>query len=804
MFRNYLKIAIRQVLKQKLYAAINIFGLAIGVAAALFAIIFIQDELNHDHFHNNLDRMYRIGLHGRIGEQEVFTSNTCPPLAQAMINEIPQVEKSIRINRMNGVIIRKESHNLAFTEQKVLAADSNFFHFFDFKLLHGNPQTALEEPNSIILTEEMNKKYFDGEISLGEPLSIFNEGTAYKVTGICANPPSNSHIDFNFILSSRSMDRFSNSVWTNNFLYTYIITHPDADLNNIQRILDDLVIRNVGPEIERFMGVSFEQMQEQGGIYGFFIDAVKDIHLYVSRDDEMEPGGDIAYVYMIGIVGMFIIIIACINFMNLSTARSAGRAMEVGMRKSLGSLRSEMIGQFLLESSLYSLLATLIGVIMVIVLLPQFNVLVSKELLLMTLAEPTMIGFTLALMIVIGLFAGCYPALYLTSFRAAEVLKGKIASSMKTGKVRSGLVVMQFVISITLIIGTIIVYQQLRYTQNKNLGFNKENVLVISNTNRLESSMEAFKNKLAEQNGIVAASYANSTIPGVNNTTIFKTAGDEQDHIIGTYLGDYDHLETLGYQLKVGRNFSRDFITDSTAVIINEAAVKELGWDAPLEETLLYPFGDNGEVSRFKVIGVLKDFNFESLKSRIRPLVLRLVNTGNLMTVRYDMETGDAVAVIEGIWKNLAPNEPFDYFFLDDSFNELYVSEQRIGKFFTVLSAIAIFIACLGLFGLAAFMAEQRTKEIGIRKTLGASTFNITGLLSKEFIKLVLIAFVISIFPAWYFAGKWLENFAYRIEINPLIFLFGGIIALGISMFTVSYQSIRAAQTNPVDAIKHE
>jgi putative ABC transport system permease protein len=551
------------------------------------------------------------------------------------------------------------------------------------------------------------------------------------------------------------------------------------------------------------MGRTFDQFIEQGNAYGYLIKPVKDIHLYSTSEDELEPGGNINYIYLFTAIGIFIILIASINFMNLSTAKSAGRAKEVGLRKTLGSHRGQLVNQFLVESLIFSLISGLVAVIMVYILLPVFNNFAAKGIEVSTLFSFEMISVVIVLTILVGIIAGSYPAFYLTAFNPSEVLKGKVKSGTKSGILRGILVVVQFAISIILIVCTMIVYQQLRYTQNINLGFDRENVIVIQNTGRLETNRKAFKNNLIRLSSVSAASYTNSVVPGVNNTTVFRSPGSDIDHIMGTYLTDYDHLNAMDLKLAEGRNFSPEFPSDSLAIMVNEATVKEMEWENPIGEKLWF-FGDGEQI--LTVVGVVKDFNFESLHSKVRPLVIRFLDESNRLLVRYDKGTfpSEAVAQLEAEWLKLGEGELFQYNFLDESFDALYRTEQRLGEIFYLFTGIAIFIASLGLFGLAAFIAEQRTKEIGIRKALGASEVGISALLSKEFVKYIAIALLIAIYPAYSIMSNWLESFAYRIDINPVIFALSGLIALIIALVTVSFQAIKAARVNPVESLKYE
>lgn len=802
MIRNYFLIAFRNIVKQKFYSFINILGLTIGIAATLFIILYVADELSYDRFHSKIDRMYRVGLNGKLAGQEVHVVSTPPPLAGAMVAEVPGVEHALRLWQWGDVVIRHEDK--VFTEDLIFHTDSNFFKVFSFELIEGDPETALIEPNSMVLTESNAKKFFGDEEKLGQIITFSNDNKAMKVTGIIEDPPHNSHFKYNYLISFSSNDFGKSDQWISNSLHTYFILEEGVNPENIESTLNNnLIPKYVGPALQQFMGISLEQFLEQDGAYGYFITAVKDIHLFSDVDGELEPPGDIAYIYIFVAIGLFIIIIASINFMNLSTAKSSGRAREVGMRKTLGSLKSQLISQFLLESTIYSFIAVALAAFVVSVLLPQFNLLSGKKLEFSQLLNPFMVFSAITLTLLIGILAGSYPAFYLTRFKVADVFKGSAAKGSKSGIIRGGLVVIQFSISILLIICTMLVYRQLQFTQNKNLGFDKEKVMVISNVDRLESNRKAFKDALQNDANIVAASYSNSVIPGVNNTTIFRKPESEEDHIIGVYFADHEHFDVMGFELAEGRNFSRDFPSDSTAMLVNESIVTAMGWENPIGEQLISFNGE--EPLKITVVGVLKDYNFESLRDNIRPIMIRLGDFGNDMTVRYTHnDPREAVKLIESKWKEVAPNEPFEFVFLDERFDEMYRAEQRLGVLFTIFTGLAIFIACLGLFGLAAFTAEQRTKEIGIRKAMGASSFTIVRLLSSEFVKFILIAFVISIYPAYYFISGWLENFVYRINISWWVFLLSGFLALFIALFTVSFQSVKASRLNPANTLRYE
>ena len=801
MFKNYYKVAVRNILKYKLFSAINILGMTIGITSCLMIILYVTHELSYDKFHADADRIYQVGLNGKIGGQDIRVSNTCPPMAEALVADVPEVDAATRIVQMYQPVVRNGEK--IFTEEKVFFADSNFFEFFSYKLKKGEIKTALKEPNTVVLTEIMAKKYFGEENPMGGLLVMGSENKTFKVTGIAETPPTNSHFSYNILVSAVSNDNLKAGIWLNNFMFTYFKTKPNTSIDQVESKFIPLVEKYIGTEIEKFMGTSLKQMQEAGGAYGYHATNIKDIHLHSTSQGDIEPGGNIMYVYFFSGIGLFILIIACINFMNLSTARSAGRAKEVGLRKALGSLRGQMIGQFIAESILYSLLAVILALIACYYLLPSFNLLSGKELGMEIFRTPLFIVGIIGLVLFVGVVAGSYPAFYLTSFSAVEVLKGKVRAGAKSKGIRSFLVVFQFGLSIFLIIFTVVVFQQIQFMQKKNLGIDKNNVLILGNTNRLGNNKEAFRNGLAQLTGISKISYTNNTFPGVNNTTVFKTGGSEQDHIMGVYYADYDHQDVLKFELKDGRYFSNEYATDSLAILLNEAAAREFGFTNPIGEEVLY--NDNGSTfKKYKVVGVIKDFNFESFKDQVRPLSILLTQNSSNLLVRYEGDPAEVIKNVEKLWRQNASSEPFEYTFLDESFDRLFRAEQRMGKLFSVFSSLAIFIACLGLFALAAFTTEQRTKEIGVRKSMGASAFNLSILLSKEFTKLVVIAFIPAAILAWYVSDTWLNSFAYRIDINPLVFVLSGIAAIVIAWLTVSYQSIKAATANPVNSLRYE
>ncbi|MEM9859652.1 MAG: ABC transporter permease [Bacteroidota bacterium] len=802
MFKNYIKVVLRNTSKQKFFSVINILGLACGIASALFVALYVFDELNYDKFNAKADRIYRMNLHGRLSGQEIYTTNTNPPMYKALVSEVPEVEEAVRVRDMGEWIFRNET--LAFNEPGIYAADSNFFSVFSFEMLYGNPETALVNPQSLVISEDLATKYF-GEASsaLDQTLTIGNNKAEYKITGVMENERADSHLKFNALLSTRSFEWLNNENWLNNTLWTYYVLNENGTAQDVDKKLEPIMARNVTPVMQQFVNKTLEEFRAEGGIYEYRSIPMLDIHLKSDWEDEPEPPGDMAYVYILGGIGLFIVLLACINFMNLTTARSAGRAKEVGLRKTLGSHRKTLIAQFLAESMIYSALAGILALILVYTLLPSFNTLAGKGLAFENLQNPAILLVFAFLIIFVGIMAGSYPAFYLTHFKITEVLKGKLKAGMKSGGVRSVLVTFQFWISIVLISCTAIVYEQLTFVQSKNLGIDKDHIIMIEDVSRLENDLMAFKNDLVSNSFVIGASFANNTFPGTTNNTIFRYAGSEQDFLMSTYYCDYDHLKAMGFEMADGRFFSKDFPSDSTVVVMNEAAVKEFGFTNPLEQRIVS--FDSDEPMEMDIIGVIKDFNFEDLKISVRPLILVLTDDANQLYLRYSgEEPSEVLNALSTTWDKYADGEPLQYSFLDDDYDAAFRAEERLGQVFTIFTAIAIFIASLGLFGLAAFLAEQRTKEIGVRKVMGASIWSVTTLMSKEFVKLVILAFVLAVFPAYYLMDSWLDDFVNRIDIPLWVFAVSGISALLIAWLTVSYQSFKAARINPVNSLRYE
>ncbi|MCB9219974.1 MAG: ABC transporter permease [Ignavibacteriales bacterium] len=809
MFKNNLKIAIRNLLKYKFYSFINATGLAIGIATCLLILLFVQDELNYDKYNEKAGRIYRVIADMKLGGNSFNTTNLGAPTAEALVNDFPEVEKAVRIKHLGSWFV--QYGDLSFKETNVINADSTLFDIFTIPLLSGNPKTALVKPNTLVLNEKMAEKYFGNENPVGKML-ILNNRDDFLVTGVFKNIPSNSHFHADFILSFNIKHGDGNDYWLGNMMYvTYILLQKNFDYKNFEAKLPSVVEKYMGPEIEHFTGKSIKDFLAEGNKARLYLQPLTDIHLHSDLMSELEPNGDIKYVIIFSAIAVFILLIACINFMNLSTASSSQRAKEVGIKKVLGSDRMDLIKQFLAESIVMSLIATILALIIIQLAIPFFNNLSGKELTISYLTNFQFLAGILILTMFIGLLAGSYPALFISSFKPVSILKGKIRTGSKSGFLRSSMVVFQFAASIIMITATTIVFNQLHYIQNKKLGFDKEHAIVIHDSYILGNQVQSFKNEIVNDSRIISGTIANTLPveePGSSNGTIRgRNINDEKMTSMQSWKVDYDYVPTLGMKIIQGRNFSREYGSDSNAVIINEAVARHFEWDEPIGKHLSQytsPDEDN-PLTTYEVIGVVKDFHFESLKNSIAPVLLFLSPSSTYSVFRFKGEnTAEVINFIKSKWERFAPGSPFEYSFLDKDYDNLYKAEQKVGDIFSVFAFLAIFIGCLGLFGLAAFTAERKTKEIGIRKVLGASILGLIYLLSKEFAKLIFLAFIISVPIAYYFMNNWLQDFAYRIEINWWVFVLSGGIALLIALTTVSYHAIKSATANPVDSLSNE
>lgn len=813
MFLNYFKVALRNLFKQKAFSFINIIGLAIGIACCILIMIYVVDEISYDNFHENSEDIVRVGLRARLGDNDFAGAVTPYVMSQTFPEEFSEVLYATTFRSWGFPVLRHGEH--VYSEERFYSTDSNFFNVFTVEFLEGNPENALTEPNSVVITERMRQKYFgDEKPVLGKTLNSDNRRD-YKITGVVKEFPHNSHFHFDFLGSIYSYQ--NPSMWLNNSYYTYMKLAPGTNKEAFAAKINEIIIpKYIGPELQQFIGASLEDLKKAGSHFNYVLQPITDIHLYSDLEWELEPGGNADYVYIFGIVAVAILLIACINFMNLSTAKSAGRAKEVGIRKTLGSNFGQLLRQFLTESVIMSFFAMLIAVGIVHLMLPLFNQFTGKEFSINYLAQPWIIPGLILVALIVGLMAGSYPAFFLSSFRPIAVLSGKIKSGSKGSWLRSALVVLQFSVSIILIIGTVIIYSQLDYLQSKNLGFDKEQLVIVHKTDDLGyDGIQKFKTRLEENPNIITASNSQS-LPGLNfssNAWQNPEKPDETGQLLLWMMATDDKFDdALKFEMKEGRYFDNMRATDTTAVVINERAAKVLGFEeSPLGKQIVQVGGGpQGQGQRYEIVGVMKDFHFESLHTEIRPMALINYAAGHNWFGRYvsvrvtPNNISATIGYIEEQWMELAGKQAFEYTFFDDDFAKIYENEQRTSTLFSSFSVLAIFIACLGLFGLAAYTAEQRTKEIGIRKTLGASVGSIIILLSKEFTKWIIISNLIAWPLAYYVMRNWLDGFYYRTDINYLVFLAAGVIALLIALVTVSSQAVKAALTNPVDSLKYE
>ncbi len=808
MIRNYLKIAWRNLRKNKVYSFINITGLAIGLASFLLIALYMMDELSYDRYNDKADRIYRINSDIRFGGGDLHLPVTSDMMGQILKKDYPMIEQYTRIYASSGSKLIKKNKDF-ITEDYVAHVDSTFFDVFSMPVIAGNTHTALIEPNTVVITESAAKKYFGTTDVMGKILETKDDKPNYKITAVIKDIPTNSHFHFDFLFSMKNVDYDWGDLTSHNF-HTYLLLKKGADYKQLEKGFDQYIEKYVLPSIQAVMKIKdMDEFRKSGNRLEYSLIPLTKIHLYSNRSFELGAGGNIQYIYIFSAVALFILLIACINFMNLTTARSASRAKEVGIRKVLGTEKRFLIFQFLTESTLMAVLSFVLAVLVASLVLPLFNNIADKSMSLKNLLSPVILPLLILLPFAVGLLAGSYPAFFLSAFRPIEVLKGKLKLGSNSGGLRSVLVVFQFSTSIILIVGTIVIYKQLNYIQQKDLGYNKDQVLSIYSVYTMGDKVSAFKNSVLQMTGVQSGTLS-SYLPVSNSSrsdnTFFKNQLlDQKDGIdMQNWRVDYDYFKTMGMHVIKGRGFSHQFGGDSTAVILNETAAQLLGYPDPLGQKI-YKIMDSNKTKAFTIIGVVKNFNYESLKQSIGPLGFFIGDRAAVASFKVNTtDLKGLISKIGSLWKEMNPGMPFGYEFLDDSFNKMYKSEQRVGKIALIFSTLAIVIACLGLFGLATFISEQRTKEIGIRKVLGASVQGIVQLLSKDFMKLVGISFIIAAPLSWWIMNNWLKDFAYRIPLEWWIIGAAGLIALLIALTTVSFQAIKAAIANPVQSLRSE
>lgn len=803
MYRSYFKMGWRNLLKNWRLFAINITGLAMGIATCLIIMLFVVDELSYDRYNEKADRIFRVVLKGKVNGEIIKEAVTPAPVASTLKDEFPEVEQSTRLRQFGSPKITYK--NITYNNDKLAYVDPNFFQVFTLRFLQGDLHSALTEPHTIVITKNVALKYFGQEDPINKILEFNDSGEQFKVTGVIENVPTNSHFHFDLFASMTGLAHAKRNDWMSSNYFNYVVLPKGTDPKEFEAKLPAIIKKYMGPQVEQ-MGMTYDKFKENGNDIGLFVQPLLDIHLYsdFANQSELEAGGDVKSVYILGAVAVFMLLIACINFMNLSTAGATKRNKEIGVKKVLGSRKGQLIHQFLTESFIATVVAMVIAAALVVVALPWFNQLSGKYLEANFLLNPKVLVALISLVLLITLLAGSYPAFFLSSIRPLSALKNKIAGGGRSKRIRSALVVLQFVVSACLILSIIILSQQMSYIQNKEIGYDRQQLLVLRESYLLGNNENAFKNELLKD-------------PRVERVTMssFIPAGPTDDNITGAYSGtnqelvrrtivyniDDQYIPTMGMKLVMGRNFSAIAANDSLNVIINETAVSTFGLgDKPVGQILTV---DGGKRS-LTVIGVVKDFHFRSLHEPIAPLIMLNHPYGGLILKSNTKKMAALIASIENKWKAFHVEEPFTYALLDDLYNETYLAEQKMGTIIKIFGVLTIFVACLGLFGLVTFAAEQRVKEIGIRKVLGANVAEIVSMLSRDLIILVAISFIIAFPLGYYLMDQWLQDFAYKIDIQWWMFALAGITTLLIAFFTMSFKTIKSAVANPVESLRSE
>lgn len=804
MFKNHLKTAWRNLIKNKAYSAINIGGLALGIASCLIIALFVVDELNYDKFNEKANEIVRVVFKAKIEGEDVREAVVMPPVGETLKNEFPEVADATRLRRMGepNVIY----NNTTYKNSKYAYVDSNFFTVFTLPIIQGESTYPLKEPYTVVLTKKEAKRYFGSmQAALGKTLELEGHDQPYTVTAIINEVPKSSHFHFNAFVSMEGHELAQSGTWMNSDFYTYLVLRKGYDYKQLEAKLPQVLKQNMGPQLQEELGVSYEEMTEKNPL-GLFLQPLTDIHLNpeFSKASTLEEGGDIKYVYVFSVVALFMLLIACINFMNLSTATASKRAKEVGIRKVLGSDKKQLIRQFLMESSIATLIAMLIASILLVISLPFFNELSGKELQILELLKPSILAILFAVTIAISFVAGGYPAFFLSSFKPISALKSKFSGAGNSKGIRNGLVVFQFVISAGLILAVLVVNQQMSYIQNKNLGYDRDQILVLRESYLLGDKNETLKNELLKNPKVAGITQSPFVPAGPSDQSIFGIYKDGKfKRRSSLYNVDENYLSVMGIELMEGRNFSDDFGSEEGNTIINQSASKAFGLgENPIGNT--FERAADPENQKLTVIGVMKDFHHESLHRAIEPLIMVHGSYGGLIIKAKTTDMASLIADARQLWDGFNTKETFSYALLDESYRQSYLVEQKRGTVLNVFALLTILVACLGLFGLVTFTAEQRFKEIGIRKVLGSTVPQIMAMLSKDFLKLVFIAFFIALPIGYYLMDRWLEGFAYRIQMKWWLFALAALITIFIAFATIGWKSFRAATMNPVKALQDE
>ncbi|HLN21332.1 MAG TPA: ABC transporter permease [Bacteroidales bacterium] len=805
MFKNLLWHSARSFKRQFSYVIINILGLSIGIACSLFIALYIINESTYDRFNEKRDRIFRTVLDGKISGQQVTVFASPAVMGPTLLKEFPEVEDYCRTSGVGPTVV--DYNNKTFTDDDCIEVDSSFFNIFSVKILRGDPQNLLNGPHKAVLSESTAKRIFGNEDPLDKQIKVGTDTTRYIVSGVMEDMPEKSHFEASILLSFMTNPRSQSPIWMNNSFGTYLLLKPNTSYKDVDAKFHDLLVKYVGPEIEKYMGISMDDFEKQGNQYRFYLQNIKDIHLDPSIQQQFKSAVDPKYLQIFGAVGLLIVLIAAINFMNLATAQATRRAKEVGIKKVGGSTRGMLILQFLSETIMLTLVSLILAVILVKACLPWLGALlgvnISLGLLSAWYTTPVLILFA----VLVGILAGSYPAFYLSSFNPVVVLKGKTRTGSRNGTLRRILVVFQFAVSILLIIGTMIMYRQINFMINKDVGFDKNNLLVIERAHAVGQKMKAFKDEVRLIPGVVNIS-SSTAVPGrTNNTNGYGIEGrSDESFILSTSWVDYDFIDTYGIKLASGRFFDNSFSSDSVACLINQSAINNFSISNPAETRIVDPTDEN---NRFRpVIGVMENFNFESLRNPVNPYILKVQDKNFLwgyISIRLKPEDrASTIASIEKVWNDFVPNTPLQYYFIDEDFKKMYIQEKQNAQMAVLFSILAIFIATLGLFGLTSYTVEQRTKEIGVRKAMGCTIGGICVEISKEIVTLVLISALIAWPLVYYWAGKWLMNFHFRIDPGILSFVVGMLLALGVALATISFRVIKAARINPSQSLKYE
>ena len=805
MFDNLIKHSLRSFKRQRAYVLINILGLSIGIACSLLIALFVINEASFDKYNVKKDRIYRVILNGKIGGQEITGAFTPAIMGPTLPKEFPEVEDFLRMSGHGPTVVEYEKQ--IFTEDDIIEADSSFFNFFSIPVLKGDTKNLLNTPHKVVLSESMSKKIFGNDNPIDKMIKIGNDSTRFVVTGVMGDVPENSHFRASMLSSFLTNPRSKETVWMNNSFSLYLLLKPNSSNTTVDSKFKDLIVKYVGPEVQKYFGTTIEEFINKGNKYRFFLQKLTDIHLDNSIQGGFRAPSDPKYLIIFGSIAILIVVIAAINFMNLATAQASRRAKEIGIKKIGGSTRGMLITQFLSESFILSFFSLILALIFIKVSLPWFNNLLGARLVLNLFAVWYAIPVLLLFTLIVGIMAGSYPAFFLSSFNPYEVLKGTVRNSTGNGRLRRVLVVFQFAVSILLIVGTLIMNRQIKYMLNKDVGFNNEQLIVIERAHVLGNKLKSFKENVKRIPGVVNIT-SSTAIPGrTNNNNGYMIEGRKDETLLMTSSWvDYDFLDTYGMKLVSGRSFDESFSSDKQACILNESSVKNFSI-TDLEKTRILRPGEKGPES-IQIIGVVRNFNYESLRNPIQPYILLLQDENNswgYITVKLSESNYAAtISEIEKIWKEYASNDPLQYYFLDEDFEKMYSQEKQNAKMAVIFAILAIFIASLGLFGLTSYTVEQRTKEIGVRKAMGSSIGGIYIEISKEIIILVSISALIAWPIIYYYAGRWLENFYYKINLGVFSFVAGLSIALGIALLTISYRVLKAASVNPAQSLKYE